>query len=385
MFLRNKIARFAATTLCVAMTVSAWGSEQVNESARAIPVASEVDILVVGGSTGAVAAATAAAAAGAKVFLLAERPYLGDDMTATLRLWPQPGDELDTPLAKQLFADPRHAKNSTTSPPRPMHVKKTLDEALLAAGVHYLYNCSPCDVLRDADDQPCGIVMANRAGRQAIIAKVIIDATQRAIVSRRAGARFRPYPPDPQTMKYVVIGGDNGWNYRQWRRDADGTFRVIDPGPLLSRLDRLILTLGNTHDRRAVPVIVEKLQQLDAEDDFSHHRTVALALETLADPAAAGPLAELLARPGMSGHTHSSIEIAMERQRPGAGRNNVQCRQDSLRELMLARALYRCGDHEQLGESILREYTHDLRGHFSRHAQAVLSTPRPPRKESVGR
>ncbi|HID22936.1 MAG TPA: FAD-dependent oxidoreductase, partial [Planctomycetaceae bacterium] len=59
----------------------------VNESAREIPVAYEVDVVVVGATTGAVEAARTAAQAGAKVFLAAPRPYLGDDMTATLRLW----------------------------------------------------------------------------------------------------------------------------------------------------------------------------------------------------------------------------------------------------------------------------------------------------------
>ncbi len=45
----------------------------------------------------------------------------------------------------------------------------------------------------------------------------------------------------------------------------------------------------------------------------------------------------------------------------------------SLRELILARALFRCGDHEGLGERILRTYTQDLRGHYARHAHAVLN------------
>jgi len=41
-------------------------------------------------------------------------------------------------------------------------------------------------------------------------------------------------------------------------------------------------------------------------------------------------------------------------------------------ELVLARALYRCGDYEGIGKKILSEYAHDLRGHYSRHAYAVL-------------
>jgi hypothetical protein len=44
-----------------------------------------------------------------------------------------------------------------------------------------------------------------------------------------------------------------------------------------------------------------------------------------------------------------------------------------LREIVLARALYRCGDHEQLGERILKEYSRDIRGLFARHAAAVLA------------
>ncbi len=1002
MFLHRRAAFVASFTMCAMSTVATRAADEVQESARAIPVVCEVDVLVVGGSTGGVAAATSAAEAGAKVFLAAERPYLGDDMTATLRLWQQPGDQCDTSLAQQLFADPEQKDKSLVPPARPMHVKKTLDDALLAAGVTYLYSCLPCDVLRDAGGRPCGIVMANRAGRQAVIAKVIVDATTRATVARMAGASFRAFPAGLQTMKYVVIGGrmhespgvtaritappyrgpfpnpaktssgqfqvieytlqvpmagdteaawaaaeqlvrsktydpeqqftadslyqvppdsmharqayvgpwqgaqqlpldalrpegisnlyvlgacadvprpaaehllqpgalivlgtrvgktvaedaagmtaptgvhlpgsppakpvaegdvcevldgvrpadqsatvpqdrralpvlgrydvvvvgggtsgapaaiaaarqgaktlviervhalgglgtvgtvacyfhgyrggftstvgggdswvieqkmewwrsellkaggdvwfgaigcgafvleeqvcgvvvatprgrgvvlakvvvdatgnadiaaaagaecqwtddrdfsllpagvaprqlgatvggadfcivdetdmvdvwhlrvyakekhswvfdqspiidsrerrrivgehmlslldelndrtypdtiavaesifdhgptggyttdpvfwagahaakrvvnipyrvclpkgldgilvtalgisaehdaipmvrmqpdlqnlgyavgvaaamtaqsgrptreidlhalqqhlvemenvpervltdqdsyplsdeavaaavrdfptdrqnatvilaapkralpqlqqafdaskgpareayaqilgilgdnrgienmigtvrvakdwDNGWNYRRWRRDADGTFRVIDPGPSLSRLDRLILALGNTGDRRAVPAIVEKLRGLDADSDFSHHRAVALALEALADPAAAAPLAELLSKPGMSGHAHTSIEIALERQSPGPNRNNVECRQNSLRELMLARALYRCGDNDRLGENTLRGYTQDLRGHLSRHAHALLTKSHP--------
>jgi hypothetical protein len=200
-------------------TAPALPGETITESARAIPVAAQVDVLVVGGSTGGVAAAVAAADRGAKVFLVAEQAYLGDDMTATLRLWPQPDDEFDAPLARQLFADPQtrpasaeQPENGATPrpdlpPPRPLHVKRTLDQALLAAHVQYLYSCFPCDVLRDSAGTPCGIVIANRAGRQAVIAKVVIDATARAVVARRAGGPFHPAPAGPQTIKYVVIGG----------------------------------------------------------------------------------------------------------------------------------------------------------------------------------
>ncbi|MCL4202006.1 MAG: FAD-dependent oxidoreductase [Pirellulaceae bacterium] len=339
-------------------------AEQINESAREIPVAYEVDVVVVGGGTGAVSAAITAASEGATVFLAAPYPYLGDDMTATLRLWLEPGEVPTAPLARSIFGDEasfgpdpnripftyqadapsapthrdtnppslltdgrwgnaanqsvqydqdvnivadlgksqeirevrvvfyrrpldssegngfevgkvtvstsddgqnwnqvaavannlprenvstlsakidapaRHVRfsverpegyermllgeieivgpekpvveeaESTGPPPRPMHVKKSLDRALLDAGVKFLYSCMATDVLRDADGQPCGIVMANRAGRQAVLAKTIIDATPRATVARLAGAEFRPYPSGTQTFKRAVIGGE---------------------------------------------------------------------------------------------------------------------------------------------------------------------------------
>jgi hypothetical protein len=157
---------------------------------------------------------------------------------------------------------------------------------------------------------------------------------------------------------------DRGWNYR-----AQGQF-----GANMSPLDSLILALGRTRDRRATPVIVAKLKLLDPTQDFSHHRAAALALEALGDPAVAGQLAEALSRPGMSGHAITSVAQAkrLEEDSPG-GLNSLDTRRNSLREIMLARALFRCGDKDGIAKRILMEYEKDLRGHFARHAHAVLS------------
>ena len=362
----SQIACLAATLLILLSCMSVVAAEipMVNESAREIPVAYEVDVLVVGGSTGAVSAAVSAAGKGAKVFLAAERPYLGDDMTATLRLWLEEGEDPSSDLARRIFSDPgqiefsrdpnalgftyqanresaamhrdstppakltdgqwdnassrsvqydgdveivcdlgepkvvekvrlmvywrglsserssnfvvrsmdvstrvgdgawapgtsienkssescgivsadidktaRYVKlsvkksddvdrillgeieivgpaprdgvrKSNFPTPRPMHVKKTLDDALLEAGVEFLYGCYPTDVLRDAKGNPCGIVMANRAGRQAVVAKTVIDATNRATVAQLAGAKSRPFASGIQKLRRVVIGGE---------------------------------------------------------------------------------------------------------------------------------------------------------------------------------
>ena len=77
----------------------------VQESARRIPLVKETDVLVVGGSSGAVTAALAAKAAGADVYLVAPRPYLGEDIAGTLRLGLEDGEDPDTELARELWLD----------------------------------------------------------------------------------------------------------------------------------------------------------------------------------------------------------------------------------------------------------------------------------------
>jgi hypothetical protein len=132
-------------------------------------------------------------------------------------------------------------------------------------------------------------------------------------------------------------------------------------------VDATILALGYSGAAGALPPILDKLQTLEAGTTLSHHRAVALALEALADPGAAAPLAELLGRPGMRGHALHRIEPLYDKPR------ERRRREGALREIVLARALCRCGDHEGLGRAILEEYARDLRGLFARHAHAVLA------------
>ena len=119
---------------------------------------------------------------------------------------------------------------------------------------------------------------------------------------------------------------DKGWNYK-----GMGQF-----GRSVSELDACIIALGLTRDPRTTEVVLEKVKLLDAGQAFSHHRACAMALESLRDPRAAAPLAELLAKPGMTGHAFTTIDAAMRVSR-GSQREGTQDRNDSLRELVVAR------------------------------------------------
>lgn len=153
---------------------------------------------------------------------------------------------------------------------------------------------------------------------------------------------------------------DNGWNFT-----GMGQF-----GTAQSRLDSYVVALGRAGDKRALPALLDKVATLTPASEFSHCRAVALALESLPDPSAAKPLFDLLSKPHMRGHAVTTIEAAVH----AATRdpNDTATRNAALRELVLARALYRCGDCRGLGEAILREYARDLHGLYARHAQAVL-------------
>ena len=174
-------------------------AQHVAQSAREIPVVCDVDVVVVGGSSGAVEAACEAARQGARVFLVASRPYLGTDLCSTLRLWLEEGEEPKSNLAVACFG----TKGWAT----PLTIKAEMDRALLGAGVACLTGCYATDVLSDREGRVAGVIVANRSGRQAIRAKVIVDATDQAVVARQAKVVFRPFVPGLQTFTRVVIGG----------------------------------------------------------------------------------------------------------------------------------------------------------------------------------
>ncbi len=157
---------------------------------------------------------------------------------------------------------------------------------------------------------------------------------------------------------------DKGWRYT-----GMGQF-----GPSSSPLDSYIIAAGKTRDKRAIDAILEKAEQLQPSSEFSHFRAVALALEYLNDSRACPVLAKLLQMPGISGNAVTDIKTALIKNPPSG--TDTTTRNAALTELVLARALYRCGDYQGIGEKVLKQYSQDLHGHYARHAAAVLKSKR---------
>jgi len=176
-------------------------NQHVSQSARNIPIVKNVDVVIIGGTAPAVAAAVSSARNGAKVFLVAPRPYLGEDMCATLRLEIEKGRELTSKIEREIFKGKIRVS--------PLEVKATLSEALVNANVNFVFGSYVTDILWDNENQPAGVVIGNRAGRQAITAKIIIDATDRAWIARMAGAKAHKWHgKELEFQRTVVMPGE---------------------------------------------------------------------------------------------------------------------------------------------------------------------------------
>jgi len=149
---------------------------------RTVPVIDRVDVVVVGGNEGGLAAAWRAAKLGAKVILLNEHTFLGGEVTAKDRFDLKGGPAPRTPFSQALFKEMTPARYPVVA-----------SELLLDAGVTFLYNTRPGGVLVDGKGRLCGVVTANKAGLQAVIAKVVVDATYVGAVANAVGARRQPW------------------------------------------------------------------------------------------------------------------------------------------------------------------------------------------------
>ena len=216
------------------------------------------------------------------------------------------------------------------------------DEAIAAAAGDLAKGFKSAAVVLAAKDRAVPKLKAayNQAGDEK---SRLLYAHALAICGDRTGS--------PALLEFVRKADkwDKGWNFR-----GMGQY-----GPALSELDRHIVALGMAREPAAAAVIIDKIKLLTPASEFSHHRAVALALEMLGDKSAAEPLGRLLSQPGMTGQA---------KHEPVAG----QGRSEPLRELILARALYRLGDHNGIARGILESYAEDVRGHYARHAAAIL-------------
>ena len=182
------------------------------EGEREIPIVAEADVVVVGGTIRSVAAAIAAAEEGASVFLVASRTYLGEELAGRLRLHSMPNDV--GPLADTIFNQSTETIEETgiVQTTTPLRIKTVLESALLEAGVDFILASYPTDVLLTPEGRPGALIISNRSGRQAVLAKTVIDGTIEITCAELAGVeRIILENSDQRSYRYV-LGGSSGKN-----------------------------------------------------------------------------------------------------------------------------------------------------------------------------
>lgn len=196
----------------------------IKEPAREIAVRNQVDILVVGGGPSGIMAAEAAAKNGHKVMLVEQRGYLGGNLTIGLPILAFLGPKGNQVIqgAAQKFID-RLRKKNAAGPHKPCknhmsltiidseEAKTTAWEIMDEAGVEVLCYTFVSDAIVE-NGSIKGVIIESKAGREAILAKTVIDCTGDGDVAFRAGVECNKGDEDggmqPPTLMYSMRGVD---------------------------------------------------------------------------------------------------------------------------------------------------------------------------------
>jgi len=173
----------------------------IQEPETEIPVLAECDVLVVGGGAAGIAAAVGSSRAGAKTVLVEKYGCLGGIITlCTMEppaWWRQknttmPGgvfEELDQKLISAGAVQKTFFRPSAGHAYDTEMFKVIADEYILENGVTPILHCHGVSPLMD-DNVIIGVITESKSGRQAILAKRVIDCTGDGDIAARAGAPF---------------------------------------------------------------------------------------------------------------------------------------------------------------------------------------------------
>ena len=194
------------------------------ESARSVDVVLETDVLVVGSGPGGLAAALAAARAGARTALIDRNGCFGGNITQVGVegfAWYRHENTVDCEGIGIEFEE--RAKAMGAAMPEPQSLSHALDAEMFKwvadvlveeAGVTpLLHRLGVAPILENG--VICGVITESKAGREAILAKRVIDATGDADIATRAGAPVRKSPKQ-EMMAVSVMFSMSGVNKKEF-------------------------------------------------------------------------------------------------------------------------------------------------------------------------
>ena len=174
---------------------------KVIQPRRELPVLHKTGVLVIGGGPGGVAAAIAAKRAGSEVTLVERYGHFGGLWTGGLVLLVtghivKGGRQVCQGIGEEMLRRLDKLDGAVINRRRGVDptvdaeaVKYIMVEMIEEAGIRVFLHCWGVDAITNGDTV-CGAVFESKSGRQAILAKTIVDATGDGDLLAAAGAEF---------------------------------------------------------------------------------------------------------------------------------------------------------------------------------------------------
>jgi hypothetical protein len=220
------------------------------EPPRQTPVVREVDVLVCGGGVSGVGAALGAARSGAKTMVVERNAFLGGAATAVImNTWNVPVSRM-TGVAREIALTlAERGEGNITGPTFPFDPEgfKTLANDLLTQAKVEVLNYTWVEEAIMEGSRIKGVIIQNKSGRQAILARTVVDATGDADVAAAAGAEYvkgreTDHKMRPMSVLFRLGGVDLDKVIEYCRSQpkeyftADPNFHIISPEKGLVRL-----------------------------------------------------------------------------------------------------------------------------------------------------
>lgn len=177
-----------------------------------VPIVDRVDVLVCGGGVAGIAAAAAAARSGASTLLLERAGFLGGTATGSaMGLLVIPASEL-VGFPREFFTRLAHEQGAGLGDVVPWDIeayKWTAMDVLRESGAKVLLHTWVSQPIV-VDGRIVGVILENKSGRQAVLAKAVIDATGDGDVAARSGAPFKKGRERDGAMRPVTVMGRIG-------------------------------------------------------------------------------------------------------------------------------------------------------------------------------
>jgi len=260
----------------------------ITEPARQTPVIHRTEVLVVGSGPGGLAAALAAARAGVEVCLVERFGCYGGNITVVGvegLAWYRHEKTVEANGIGREFEDRAKAMGAAVPESQSLSYeldsegfKLVADHLVEEAGIHGMLHRQFVAPVMDGN-RITGIIVESKAGREAILAKVVIDATGDADIAVRCGATVHKTPTEDMqaaSVMFHLAGVDKSaflaevkanpqtykdWSSGEWTVETDGKeddmfspflkkpfAKAIEQGLIPRHLNTIAGTWGAIHD-----------------------------------------------------------------------------------------------------------------------------------------